>query len=134
MKIFLRVLFTYFFFISLLLVQSKAQTILFCEGVDKEGKAVNSANSFTIAPNGGYLYFLVQLGYEIDKDEIYYEIYKVDSKGKETYENTIYQELDPKDFFFHKKIPFYDSGKFNVYVYTGDGIYLTSGSLSISKK
>jgi hypothetical protein len=76
----------------------------------------------------------VQLGYEINKDEIYYEIYKVDEKGKESYENTIYQKLDPKEVSFHKKVPFYHSGKYNVYVYSGDGIYLTSGSLQITKK
>ncbi len=134
MKIVLRILLTHIFFLLLSTVQIHAQTILFCEGVDKEGKPINSANSFTITSNGGYLHFLVQLGYEINKDEIYYELYKVDAKGKEFYETTIYQELDPKDVFFHKKIPFYDAGKYNIYVYTGDGIYLTSGSLQISKK
>lgn len=130
---------TTFFLIILTIVLSSfiitsAQTLYFCEGVEKGGKPITPSSSFTIASNGGYLYTLVQLGYEIGKDEVYYEIYRVDSKGKEIYDNTIYQEVDPKSLYFHKQISFFEPGKYNIYIYTGDGVYLTSGSIKINRK
>lgn len=113
---------------------SIAQSLFFCEGVDKEGNAITVTNSFTITSKGGYLYFLVDLGYEIGTDEVYYEIYRVDSKGKEIYDRTIYKEVEPKSKKFAHQIMFTTPGRYNVYVYKGDGIYLTSNSLRINLK
>jgi hypothetical protein len=123
-----------FILISLMLNNSIAQSLFFCEGVDKEGNAITPTNSFTISAKGGYLYFLVDLGYEIGTDEVYYEIYRVDSKGKEIYDKTIYKEVDSKSKRFAHQIMFTTPGKYNIYVYKGDGIYLTSNSLRINLK
>lgn len=119
---------------SILLNNLFAQSLFFCEGVDKEGNAITPTNSFTISAKGGYLYFLVDVGYEIGSDEVYYEIYRVDSKGKEIYDKTIYKDVDPKSKKFAHQIMFSAPGKYNIYVYRGDGIYLTSNSLRISQK
>ncbi len=121
-----------FFFFALEL--SFAQTLYFCEGVDKDGNAITSTTSFNISSKGGYLYFLVDLGFEVGSDEVYYEIYKVDSKGKEIYDRTVYKEVDPKAKKFAHQIMFTVPGKYNIYVYKGDGIYLTSNSLRINLK
>jgi len=123
-----------FILISLMLNNSIAQSLFFCEGVDKEGNVITPTNSFTISAKGGYLYFLVDLGYEIGTDEVYYEIYRVDSKGKEIYDKTIYKEVDSKSKRFAHQIMFTTPGKYNIYVYKGDGIYLTSNSLRINLK
>jgi hypothetical protein len=120
--------------VSILINSSIAQSLYFCEGVDKDGNAITPTNSFTISAKGGYLYFLVDLGYEIGTDEVYYEIYRVDSKGKEIYDKTIYKEVDPKSKKFAHQIMFTTPGKYNIYVYKGDGIYLTSNSLRINQK
>ncbi len=127
-------LFTVLLVISILINSSMAQSLFFCEGVDKDGNAITPTNSFTISAKGGYLYFLVDLGYEIGTDEVYYEIYRVDSKGKEIYEKTIYKDVDPKSKKFAHQIMFSSPGKYNIYVYKGDGIYLTSNSLRINLK
>ncbi|MGB9664753.1 MAG: hypothetical protein ACPL25_07535 [Ignavibacteria bacterium] len=127
-------LFTVLLVISILINSSMAQSLFFCEGVDKDGNAITPTNSFTISEKGGYLYFLVDLGYEIGTDEVYYEIYRVDSKGKEIYEKTIYKDVDPKSKKFAHQIMFSSPGKYNIYVYKGDGIYLTSNSLRINLK
>lgn len=111
-----------------------SQTLYFCESVDKEEKPISQTNSFAISPKGGYLYFFVDLGYEIKTDEVYYEIYRVDSKGKEIYDRTIYKDVDPKATKFYHQITFSSLGRYNVYVYRGDGIYITSGSLKIISK
>lgn len=118
----------------MLLKISIAQTLYFCEGIDKEGKAITPTTSFNISSKGGYLYFLVDLGFEIGTDEIYYEIYRVDTKGKEIYDRTVYKEVDPKSKKFSHQIMFTSPGKYNIYVYKGDGIYLTSNSLRINLK
>jgi hypothetical protein len=120
--------------VSILINSSIAQSLYFCEGVDKDGNAITPTNSFTISAKGGYLYFLVDLGYEIGTDEVYYEIYRVDSKGKEIYDKTIYKDVDPKSKKFAHQIMFTTPGKYNIYVYKGDGIYLTSNSLRINQK
>lgn len=80
----------------ILLNISIAQTLYFCEGVDKDGNAITPTTSFNISSKGGYLYFLVDLGFEVGTDEVYYEIYRVDTKGKEIYDKTIYKEVDLK--------------------------------------
>lgn len=122
-------------FVTFILINiSIAQSLFFCEGVDKDGNAITPTNLFTISAKGGYLYFLVDLGYEIGTDEVYYEIYRVDSKGKEIYEKTIYKDVDPKSKKFAHQIMFSSPGKYNIYVYKGDGIYLTSNSLRINLK
>lgn len=113
---------------------SFAQSLYFCEGIDKEGNALTPTTSFNISTKGGYLYFLVDLGFEIGTDEIYYEIYRVDTKGKEIYDRTIYKEVDPKAKKIAHQIMFTTPGKYNIYVYKGDGIYLTSNSLRINLK
>lgn len=120
--------------LSFIVNMALAQTLHFCEGVDKDGNAVNSTTSFTISPKGGYLYFLVDLGFEAGTDEVYYEIYRVDSKGKEIYDRTIYQKVDPTWKKFSQQVMFTSPGKYNIYVYKGDGIYLTSNSLKITYK
>ncbi|MCX8056427.1 MAG: hypothetical protein N3F03_02310 [Ignavibacteria bacterium] len=114
--------------------QSFSQTLFFCDSVDKEGNAITPATSFNISPKGGYLYFLVDLGFEVGTDEVYYEIYRVDTKGKEIYDRTIYKEVDPKAKKFSHQVMFNSPGKYNIYVYKGDGIYLTSNSLRINLK
>lgn len=120
--------------LSLFVNISIAQTLYFCEGVDKDGNAITPTTSFNITPKGGYLYFLVDLGFEVGTDEVYYEIYRVDTKGKEIYDRTIYKEVDPKAKKFAHQIMFTTPGKYNIYVYKGDGIYLTSNSLRINQK
>lgn len=122
--------------LSLLLIPniSNSQTLIFCDDVDELGNAKLAANKFAISKDGGYLTLLVQFGTELNKDEIYFEIYKVNTKGKEQYESTIYHSIEPNSKYTSKQVAFKEPGTYNIYVYTGDGIYLTSGSLKIEKK
>jgi len=112
---------------------SSAQTLYFCEDVDDDGYAINEASVFNIPDDGGYLYFLVRLGSgrEVNCDEVLFDIYKVDSRGKETFDNTIYQDVEPEWNWFWKKITFYDRGTYKVYVYDEDWKFLTSGTVKI---
>ncbi len=113
---------------------TQAQTLYFCEGVDSDGYPENESTTFTIPSGGGYLYFLVRMSYEVDTDEVKYIIYKVDSYGKEKYSTTIYQDTEPEWSWFWKKVTFYESGKYNIYVYDSDDNFITSATLRIKVK
>ncbi len=126
-----------FYFVGLVFGFSNlllAQALYFCDSVSANGNAITPATSFNISQKGGYLYFLVDVGFEIGTDEVYYEIYRVDSKGKEIYDKTIYKSVDPRSKKFAHQIMFTTPGKYNIYVYKGDGIYITSNSLRINLK
>lgn len=109
-----------------------SQTLYFCEGVDDDGYPINESSTFNIGSGGGYLYFLVRLPYEVDCYSIRYEIYKVDRRGKESYDNTIYQDTEKDWVWFWKEITFYDSGNYNVYVYDCYDYLLASNTIKIN--
>ena len=112
----------------------QAQTLFFCEDVDKDGYPENESTTFTIGSTGGWLKVLVKLDDEVDCDEVKYVIYKVSRSGKEKYDNTITQDVEDNWVWFWKQITFYDDGKFNVYVYDKYENFLTSGSVRINFK
>jgi hypothetical protein len=79
-----------------------------------------------IFPAAGVIF---RLPYSINCREVRYEIYKVGRSGRETYDNTIYQDTERDWSWFWKKVTFYDVGKYNVYVYDCYDYLLTSGSV-----
>ncbi len=111
-----------------LLNQSYSQSISFCEGVNDDGEPTNPSSKFTIPASGGYLYVLVDLGYEVDCSSVDFEIYR---NGK--YDNTI--SMDTKDnwTWFYKQITFYKSGEFTIDVYDCNDDLIVSGSVDIDK-
>ncbi len=109
----------------------KSQTLYFCESVTSDGYPVTESSVFTIGSSGGYFDFLVKLPYDLNCRSVRYEIYKVDSYGSETYSTTINQDTERNWVWFYKQVTFYDSGKYNVYVYDCNDALLTSGSVRI---
>lgn len=114
--------------------ESQAQNLYFCEGVDDDGYAIESATLFTISESGGYLYFLCRLPWEVKSSSVSYAIYKVDNNGYETFFETVYQDTQRNWTWFWKKYTFYESGNYNVYIYDGSNTLLTSGSVNIRLK
>lgn len=105
----------------------EAQTIYFCEGVDDDGYPITESSSFTIPSDGGYLYVLVRLPYEIDCYSVTFDIYR---DGE--YDNTIYVDTETNWVWFWKKINFYKSGTYKFYVYDCYDVLLTTGSVDIN--
>ena len=105
----------------------EAQTIYFCEGVDKDGYPITESSSFTIPSDGGYLYVLVRLPYEIDCYSVAFDIYR---DGE--YDNTIYVDTETNWVWFWKKINFYKIGTYKFYVYDCYDVLLTTGSVDIN--
>ncbi|MBS1516228.1 MAG: hypothetical protein JSS63_14425 [Bacteroidetes bacterium] len=108
-----------------------AQSLYFCEDVSKDGYPIGESTVFTIPSGGGYLKMLVRLPYTLDVYSVRYEVYKVDSYGNETYDNTIYQDTEKSWVWFWKQITFYKSGNYNVYVYDSNNYLLASSSIKI---
>ena len=114
-KTFSVLLFVFVFF--LLSKSSFSQTLYFCEGVDDEGHPITASSTFYIPSSGGYFYFLVKLPYEIGCSYVAYELYEVDDSGYENYNTTIDQtDLSHNWVWFWKKVTFYKSGYYHVYV------------------
>ncbi|MBS1492320.1 MAG: hypothetical protein JST55_02350 [Bacteroidetes bacterium] len=109
----------------------KAQSLYFCESVDKDGYPVGESTVFTIPAAGGYLNMLVRLPYTADVTSVRYEIYKVDPYGTESYDNTIYQDVERNWVWFWKQVTFYKAGTYNIYVYDSNNYLLTSGTIKI---
>lgn len=128
-KITLPVLF--FILFGGLINSSYSQSLYFCEDVSQSGDAVSSSSVFNIGKNGGYFKFLVKIPYRIGTSSVSYEIYKVDSDGYESYDNTIIQDVEPSWTWFYKEVTFYRAGRFNVYVYDGDKNFIVSETVSV---
>lgn len=120
-----------FTFLVLISATLRSQTLYFCEDVDDNGDPVETGASFIINPDGGYLYFYADLGKAVNSKEIHYSIYTVDGYGNETYENTIYQDVESTWAYFWKKVNFYHTGDYNVYVYDDKYNEIARGSVRI---
>lgn len=124
-----QILFLSFFFMVMSAI-SFSQSIYFCEGVDSEGYPKNPSSVFNISKDGGYLYVLVELPYQVQCHSVSFVIYKTDS-GNMKYDNTIYVDVERNWTWFWKQITFYQTGKYTVYVYDCDDNLLTSGDVRI---
>jgi hypothetical protein len=105
---------------------SNSQTIYFCEGVDDNGYPITESDVFNISRDGGYLYVLVRLPYEVACRSVRFEIYNGGN-----YDNTIYLDTEKNWTWFWKKITFYNSGRYTFYAYDCFDYMLVSGSVRI---
>ncbi len=117
-----------FIALALLVINEKsnAQSIYFCEGVTNDGYPITESSVFNIGSDGGYVYVLVRLPYEIACRSVRFEIYR-----NGDYDNTIYVDTEKSWVWFWKQITFYKTGNFTVYAYDCFDYMLTSGSVKI---
>lgn len=105
---------------------SSAQTMYFCEGVSNDGYPITESSVFNISRDGGYVYVLIRLPYEIACRDVRLEI---DKDG--SYDNTIYVDTEKNWTWFYKQVTFYKTGRYNVYLYDCFGGMIASGSVKI---
>ncbi len=111
-----------------------SQTLYFCEDVDGSGYPIGESSTFNISRDGGWLKMLVRLPYDVNCRSVRFEVYRKDSYGYETYDNTIRQDVERDWRWFWQKITFYSAGSYNVYCYDCSDYLLTSGSIRINYK
>lgn len=128
-------MFSIFLFALMLSMQgvSSAQNLYFCEGVSSSGQPDNPSSTFNIPSGGGYLYFLVKLPYEVGCYSVDYVIYKIDSKGKAKYYQTVNQDgMETTWTWFWKKYTFYDEGYYRIDVVDCGSTTLVSNYVTIN--
>jgi len=114
---------------------ASSQTLYFCESVDASGIPSGESSTFNIPKGGGYFYFLVKLPYTVECTDVYYDIYDVYSDYSENFNTTISQDGIGKSWdWFWKKVTFYNSGYYHVYVRDCNGTTLASSYLTINFK
>lgn len=102
------------------------QDIYFCEDVDEDGYPINESSDFTIPDDGGYLYVLVRLPFEVVCRSVRFEIYR-----NGDYDNTVYLDTEEDWTWFWKQITFYKRGTYKFYLYDCYDEELTSGKVDI---
>jgi hypothetical protein len=111
---------------------SFSQTLKFCTDYNDDGHAINPGSTFYIPSSGGYIYFLVNLPYDLNCTYVSYEIYTVDEYNYESYSTTIDQTGMGKNWvWFAKKVTFYDRGYYHVYVRDCFNYVLTDSYVTI---
>ncbi|MFN3871647.1 MAG: hypothetical protein ACK4R9_01460 [Ignavibacterium sp.] len=118
-------------FLILCSFQIFSQQLFFCEGVTSDGYPENASDEFTIPSDGGYLYALVRLSYQINCDEVTYYIYKIDSYGNKKYDNSFNQNVNRNWNWFWKEITFYKPGTYKIEVVDCYNYTVASGRLKI---
>ena len=111
-----------------------AQRISFCEKVDSTGKAISVSNKFRINKKGDFLYFHVNLPHEVGHDAVVYDLFWIDKDGKEHFDNSVKQKVQPGWTSFWKEISFYHSGTYRIYVYNDYDKFLCVGELAVVMK
>jgi hypothetical protein len=106
--------------------ESRSQSIYFCEGVDSYGYPITDAEVFNISRDGGYLYVLVRLPYEVACRSVRFEVYR-----DGVYDNTIYLDTEKNWTWFWKQVTFYSPGRYTFYCYDCFDYMLTSGTVRI---
>lgn len=120
---------------SMLSLSISAQTLSFCEKVDKNGNEVNPSSIFYIDPKGGFFSALVKLDKGLNSELVIYDFYLIDEKtGKEHFNNSIRMKVTPGITWFYKEITFYKKGLYHVYVYGSHDRLLAVGKVNVAFK
>ncbi len=118
-------------FVSLFL--SAQTTLSFCTSVEQEGYCAFNNTKFITSPDSasGRLYMLLRNSNGIGQTHVTYKIFAVDKEGKETYQNTVEQHLQP-DWLYAWQINYFKSpGKFKVKVANDAGETICSNSVEL---
>ena len=115
-------------------VPAFSQQLLFCESVDANGKASGTSTAFSISSQGSYLNILVKLNGPISYSKVLYDIYRLDTLGKEKFESSSELPVEPGWAWFNKGFTFYQAGQYVVYVYDESERLIVTGKLRLVGK
>lgn len=113
---------------------ASAQQIFFCESVDANGKPSGASNSFSIVSQGSFLNILVKLNAPVATSKVIFDIYRVDSLGKEKFESTSQLAVEPLWTWFNKGFTFYQPGDYVIYAYDESEKLIVAGKLKLESK
>ena len=108
-----------------------SQSLIFCQKVAENGTPQKPSHIFTISKKGGFFDFLVLLPAAVNSTEVKYDIFAVDEKGNETFDETVSQSVQKQWIWFSKEFTFYKAGDYTVYVYSNDDRLLCTGMVKV---
>ena len=105
-------------FCCLYISSAGAQTDLkFCVETGKDGNCQSASSRFNISRAGGTITFLIKNDKGLGTNKVLYKIFKLSEDGKETYNNTIEQQVKENWNFAWEDAVFYDPGTYKILVY-----------------
>jgi|GEM_PF-6395640 len=110
------------------------QQMIFCESVDTSGKPSGTSTAFSISAQGSYLNVLVKLSAPLPLSKVLYDVYRLDSLGKEKFESSSVLPVETGWTWFNKGFTFYQSGTYVIYVYDESEKLLVTGKLRLVGK
>ena len=110
------------------------QQMIFCESVDANGKPSGTSTAFSISAQGSYLNVLVKLNTPLPLTKVLYDIYKLDSLGKEKFESSSVLPVETGWTWFNKGFTFYQPGAYVIYVYDESEKLIVTGKLRLVGK
>ena len=110
------------------------QQIIFCESVDVNGKPSGTSTAFSISAQGSYLNVLVKLNAPLPLTKVLYDVYRLDSLGKEKFESSSVLPVETGWTWFNKGFTFYQPGSYVIYVYDESEKLIVTGKLRLVGK
>ena len=126
--------FLIFFVAACWALPSFSQQMLFCESVDANGKPSGTSTAFSISSQGSFLNILVKLDQPLSYSKVLYDIYRLDSLGKEKFESSNELPVEPGWTWFNKGFTFFQAGQYVVYVYDESEKLIVTGRLRLVGK
>jgi len=111
-----------------------SQQILFCESVDANGKPSGTSTAFSISAQGSFLNVLVKLNGPLSYNRVLYDVYMLDTLGKEKFESSNELPVEPGWTWFNKGFTFYQAGQYVIYVYDESEKLIVTGKLRLVGK
>ncbi len=105
---------------------SKSDTVLFCEGVDMEGKGVNCGKKFST----GDLTGVIKQSKPFETDLLEVKVYRIE-KNKKTVEKNIRLKVERDKSIANTPLSFYNSGRYVVELYKESG-KIAEGELEVT--
>ena len=86
---------------------------------------------FRIVKSGGSFQLLAILDRPVNSENIKIDIFKVDEKGKETWDASVDVNTEKDWIWFSKQLNFYNAGDYTVYAYSAEDKLLCTGMVKV---
>jgi len=113
------------------LLPARGQQLYFCESVDSAGRASAVSNTFSLDPRGSFLNVLVRMPAPVETEHVLFDLYRLDTAGRERYESTSRLSVTPGWTWFNKGFTFFRPGDYVLYVYDEREKLIITGRLKL---
>ena len=106
--------------------------IYFCNYIDSTGYLEGQNSLFILEKDNNEITVYVSTAFPCLTKHVYYNIYRIDSRGNKTFEKSVEMDTESDWRWFSKEIAFNEAGTYNVLVKDEDNYPIVSGVVKIS--